>query len=329
MKAIALLASVILVTGVAAAVFAAQRQARAAFTDPQKAGPDFKVQGEYVGDIVPGDTAHQRLGAQVIALGNGKFRAVFLPGGLPGDGWDGKTRVQVDGQTSDGQTTFTPTEPSYQAVIKGDAMTVKSGTSDRYELRRIVRKSPTQGAAPPQGAIILFDGTDTGHLVSPKIDDRKLLAVGTSTKHAFGDFTLHAEFMTPFMPTSGEQGRGNSGIYLQQRYEVQILDSFGHPAESNGCASLYRQVAPSVNMCYPPLQWQTFDIDFQAPRFEAGKKIKNAVITLRHNGVVVHDKLEIKDKTGAGKPEGADPLPTLFQNHNDPVFFQNVWLIEK
>ena len=311
------------------AVFGAQPAARVAFTEVEKAGADFPVQGEYVGEMTAEDGNKRALAAQVIALGEGKFKAVFLPGGLPGDGWDGTTRFELDGKTENNQTTFPKVDAGYEAVLNLEGLVGQTDKAEKFTLAKVTRKSPTLGAKPPEGAVVLFDGTDTGNLTAPKIDARKLLGVGTSTKRAFGDFTMHVEFMTPFMPTSGEQGRGNSGVYLQGRYEVQILDSFGRAAEFNGCGSLYRQVAPTVNLCYPPLQWQTFDIDFTAAKFEGGKKVKNAVITLKHNGVVVHDKVELKDKTGAGKPEGPLPQPTLLQNHNDPVFFQNVWLVEK
>ncbi|HEV2320191.1 MAG TPA: DUF1080 domain-containing protein, partial [Verrucomicrobiae bacterium] len=146
----------------------------------------------------------------------------------------------------------------------------------------------------------------------------------------YQSFTMHLEFMEPFKPFGRDQDRGNSGIYIQRRYEVQVLDTFGHPAEFNGCGSMYRQHAPIVNMCYPPLQWQTYDIDFQAAKFdESGKKTHNAVITVRQNGVLVQDHYELTNKTGAGSKEGPAPGPIWLQEHHNPVFFRNIWIVEK
>src|SRR6185503_8684160 len=143
-----------------------------------------------------------------------------------------------------------------------------------------------------------------------KMDDRHLLMAGTTTKRPVKDCTIHAEFILPYMPDARGQGRANSGVYLQNRYEVQVLDSFGLKGENNECGGIYTKAAPSVNMCYPPLQWQTYDIDFTAAKFdETGKKIANAKTTIKHNGVVIHDNLEINDKCPGGQNETKDPGP--------------------
>jgi hypothetical protein len=157
------------------------------------------------------------------------------------------------------------------------------------------------------------------------------MEVGAITKRKFTDFRLHLEFRTPYMPAARGQGRGNSGVYIQQRYEVQILDSFGLVGEFNECGSLYRQTPPDLNMCLPPLAWQTYDIVFTAARFDPETKAKTAParITVFHNGVAVHDDRAIASKTGAGQPEAPTPNPILFQNHSDPVRFRNVWFVER
>jgi hypothetical protein len=130
------------------------------------------------------------------------------------------------------------------------------------------------------------------------------------------------------MPAAQGQARGNSGVYIQRRYEVQILDSFGLAGEPNECGGLYRQQAPDLNMCLPPLTWQTYDIHFQAARWDdAGKKTANAKISVYLNGVAVHAAREIPTKTGAGQPEGPEPRSILLQNHGDPVQFRNVWIV--
>ena len=111
---------------------------------------------------------------------------------------------------------------------------------------------------------------------------------------------------------------------------MQILDSFGLAGKNNECGGLYHYVEPATNMCLPPLSWQTYDIDLTAAAFDtAGKKTRNARLTVRHNGVLVHDDVEIARKTGAGKPEGALALPTKLQNHGNPVRFRNIWLVDR
>ena len=284
-----------------------------AYTTPETAGPDFALQGEYAND---------KLGAQVIALDGGQFRAVFFQGGLPGAGWDGSAKVEEESPAK-----FTGPWP---AEIKDGTLTGKTDKGEAFTLQRMVRHSPTEGAKPPAGAVVLFDGTSADGWAGGKMDERKLLFCGTKSKQAFKDFTLHAEFVLPFKPAARGQSRGNSGVYLQDRYEIQVLDSFGLKGLDNECGGIYHVVAPKVNMCFPPLQWQTYDIDFQAARFdEAGKKIKNAVVTIRHNGVVIHENQEIPKQTGGGKPETADPGPIQLQGHGNPVFFRNIWVVAK
>ena len=294
------------------------------FIDPDNAGPDFAVQGDY-------ETAAERrkFGAQVVALGDGQFQIVVYPEGLPSETSDGKKRIELAAHRDSAEIHATPTE-QYSASIttKGELRLVKQGVTT--SMRKVHRISPTEGAKPPAGATVLFDGTNADAWQNGKLDDRRLLIDGARTSKKYQDFTMHVEFLLPFKPLARGQERGNSGVYIQDRYEVQILDTFGHAPEFDGCASMYRQHAPSINMCYPPLQWQTYDIDFAAPRFDAsGKKIKNATITLRHNGVIVHDHQEIPNKTGAGKREGPEPAPIYLQDHHNPVFFRNVWIVEK
>jgi hypothetical protein len=160
---------------------------------------------------------------------------------------------------------------------------------------------------------------------------RHLLAAGTKSKQSFQNFTAHVEFLLPFKPYGRGQDRANSGVYLQDRYEIQVLDSFGLKGENNECGGIYTLAAPLVNMCYPPLTWQTYDIDFTAVKYDdTGKKTKNAVLTLKHNGVLVHDHLELKSNTpGNGKKEDATPGPFQLQGHGNPVFYRNIWVVPK
>jgi hypothetical protein len=185
------------------------------------------------------------------------------------------------------------------------------------------------GQLPPPNAVVLFrDGVAHG-LADAKISSSGNLAVGASTDFPVDDFQLHVEFRLPFQPEKSNQNRGNSGIYMQRRYEVQILDSFGEPPVENNAGSIYKQLAPRGNMSLPPLAWQTYDIWFTSARWSPdGKKTAPARVSVRHNGILIQDNVEIQSKTGAGWPEGPEPQPILFQDHGDAVEFRNVWLVK-
>jgi hypothetical protein len=292
-----------------------------AYTDPAQAGPDFVDQGEYT---------NAWGGAQVIALGDGKFRLVTYKGGLPGAGWDQSPPSRVEGQRENGRIVFAATTNGFQHSLAGGTLTTTRDSGERYTMSKITRSSPTLGARPPAGALVLFDGSSTEAWQGARRDERRLLAAGTRTKRSFTNFTLHVEFVLPFKPLARGQDRGNSGVYLQERYEVQILDSFGLEGRNNECGGLYKQTAPAVNACFPPLAWQTYDIEFAAPQFdETGRKTQNAVVTVRHNGILIHDRVALKGPTGGGKKETAAGGPIQLQGHGNPVYFRNIWVVEK
>ena len=300
---------------------------RIAITDPAKVDTDFTYQGEYLGTVYQAAGRRGQVGLQVIARGDGRFDATWYPGGLPGAGWNQTDRISFSGALHDGILTLMA--EGLMILVDGRTASVQdTGGTVRGELTRLVRVSPTIGASPPAQAIVLFDGSQPEHLEGAKVTDDGLLEVGTTTKMPVQDFRLHLEFRLPYMPFSTGQGRGNSGVYIQRRYEVQILDSFGLEGLFNECGSLYRQQPPELNMCLPPLAWQTYDIWFRAARFDdEGNKTANARITVLHNGVPIHSNWEIAAKTGAGLPEGPEPMPILLQNHSDPVHFRNVWIV--
>ena len=310
---------------------------------------DFKLQGEFAGD---------KLGAQVIALGGGAFQAVLYPGGLPGDGWDGKSKIIMDGRLDGEKAVFKPGEgtkkylaqkpeefsatrkfpPEGQKAWSGEgtaaALHVKTDDGKTVELARAARKSPSMGAKAPEGAVVLFDGTNTEEWKGGRLDKATgfLNTDGSdiTTKRKFMNYTMHLEFMLAYRPDARGQGRGNSGFYQVDHYETQILDSFGLDGLNNECGGIYTKAAPKVNMCLPPLVWQTYDVEFTNAESADGKKTKNAFITARHNGVVIHDNQEITGPTGGHRndPEGT-PGPIKLQGHGNPTQFRNVWIVEK
>jgi len=295
-----------------------------AYTTVETAGPDFSLQGEYEGTAGP-----TKLGANVIALGNGTFRLVIHRNGLPGQGWDGSAKIESEG-TRGGE--IIPFHGAWPATLSKSGITGKTDSGAEFKLQRVERHSPTEGAPAPAGAIVLFDGHHTDAWQNGRMDERKLLSCGTKTKEAFQSFQLHIEFLLPFKPLGRGQGRGNSGVYLQDRYELQVLDSFGLKGEDNECGGIYKHSGAKVNMCYPPLQWQTYDIDFTAAQFDAtGKKTKPSIITVKHNGVVVQDHLEPSSATPGGGFENEVPAPgpIQLQSHENPVFYRNIWIVRK
>lgn len=305
------------------------RAQKQVYTDPKDADADFAVQGEYVGEVTVGGEAG-KYGVQVIALGKGKFQAVKYTGGLPGDGWNEKDKIKVDGQTEGDVTTFK--SPRFTLKIKDGVMTATdSGGEKRGTLKKVLRKSPTLGAKPPEGAMVIFDGKGTDHFAKGKMTDDGLLMQGAVGKDRCQSYSIHLEFLLPYMPEARGQGRANSGFYAQGRYEVQMLDSFGLEGEDNECGGIYHLAKPRINMCYPPLSWQTYDIDFTAPEFKDGKKVKNTRMTVKLNGVVIHDDLELKTLTPGGLDNSESPEPgvcVFLQNHGNPVRYRNIWVVE-
>lgn len=300
-----------------------------AFLDADQAGADFTQQGEYVGRATIQDEPTD-VGVQVIALGEGKFHAVCYIGGLPGAGWDGKSKIEADGESTEGHVVFRH-DGKTGRLLDGKFNFIDADGKSFGEAQKIERQSPTLGAKPPSGAVVLFDGSSPAAFKNGRLSPEGWLMEGSDTVDTFGDCTLHLEFRLPFMPTARGQQRANSGCYLQSRYEVQILDSFGLAGKNNECGGLYEIKDPDVNMCLPPLVWQTYDIDFTAARYDAaGTKTDDARITVRHNGVVVQNNVALPRTTRAAPlKESPEPGPLHLQNHGNPVRFRNIWLVRK
>lgn len=302
---------------------------KAATLDPKEAGIEFELQGEYAGEI-KGDEGAQPFGVQVIALGEGKFRAVAYHGGLPGAGWNAEERIEKEGQLSNGEVRFEAENAA--GILKADGtLTIEADGQTLGTLKKVIRKSDTLGQKPPEGAVVLFDGTTADKFQGGKLTEDGLLEQGVTSKQKFQGFKLHMEFQLSFMPKARGQARSNSGVYMQGRYEVQILDSFGLEGKNNECGGIYEIKDTAVNMCFPPLSWQTYDVDYTPARFDAdGKKTANARITVRHNGVLIHDDVELPRATRAAPvAEVPEPGPIYIQDHGNPLRFRNIWLVEK
>jgi hypothetical protein len=208
-----------------------------AYTDPDKTDADFPFVGEYVGTI-KNDDGDVKVGAQVIALGGGKFRAVAYPGGLPGDGWkkDDAPR-QADGERQGDSVVFKADDAS--ATLKDGVIKVVNGEGKPIaEFNKISRSSPTLGAKPPQGAVVLFAGKSADALEGGKVEDGLLLP-GCTSRQKFGSQKIHIEFRLPYQPEDSGQARGNSGIYLQARSVVKNHGSFGEAVKQKECGGLY------------------------------------------------------------------------------------------
>jgi hypothetical protein len=205
--------------------------------------------------------------------------------------------------------------------------------------------TPGVGTAPPSDAIVLFDGKDFSHWVTMvkgvpappkwKLGGGYMEVVPHSgsiqTKEKFGDMQLHLEWATPAKVEFRSQDRGNSGVLLMTRYEIQVLDSYNNPTYADGqAAAIYGQTPPMVNASRPPGEWQTYDIFFEAPRFEGEKLIKPAYVTVVQNGVLVQNHRELIGTTphaqlGTYKAHPAEE-PLELQNHNTSVRFRNIWV---
>ncbi len=214
---------------------------------------------------------------------------------------------------------------------------------DKFKAAKPEDLKDAESVPAPKGAMSLFDGKDFANWTKRdgKGEVKWTLRDGgimegvkghgdIITKEKFGGkFKLHVEFRVPYEPGAAGQGRGNSGVYVQGRYEVQVLDSYGLKSEKNDCGAIYGVAAPKVNACKAPTVWQTYDIEFTSPKFENGKKTEPARMTVSHNGIKIHDDVPIPvDNTTAGLGgDPATPGPILLQDHGHPVQYRNIWLL--
>jgi hypothetical protein len=224
------------------------------------------------------------------------------------------------------------------AILAQQAREYKSGIV--WPEPKVIEPGPTPGS-PPSDAVILFDGKDMSKWNNAdtwRVDrEGGFVSVGSrdiTSKDSFGDIQLHVEFSTPAQVRGSGQGRGNSGVYLMGRYEVQILDSYQNETYFDGqCGAIYKQTPPMVNASRKPGEWQSYDILWEAPRFkDDGSVARPAYVTVLHNGVVIQNHFELLGGTffdqAAKYTKHPDKQPITLQNHSNPVRFRNIWARE-
>ena len=293
--------------------------------------------GDYSGTRTLADGKKVPAVAQVLALGNGEHSVTILP--------EFNKRVKpfcvLKGKVEGGKLAVAAGKK--KGVI-ADGKFTGGCPKCKFEMKKVTRLSPTMGAKPPAGAMVLL-GPDTKDLKdeweSTKGKDFtwflkkggvmqcRARTGGAVTKKDFGSAKIHLEFRTPFLPKARGQGRGNSGMYVHGRYEVQILDSYTLYGRDNECGGIYKKGTPIVNMCAPPLQWQTYDVTVTAPKVENGKPTTPAFITVIHNGVKIQDNIKLTGPTGGAHAKGSQDKGGIYiQDHGHPVEIRNVWVKE-
>ncbi|MEI6467205.1 MAG: DUF1080 domain-containing protein [Verrucomicrobiota bacterium] len=252
----------------------------------------------------------------------------------------------IPGQRDEGATKAV----RWSGQAKGDEMTgaFAGGEPSAFSLKKIpFQPSPTLGDKAPDGALVLFNGkhlnaweskqasadaiqwivaeSEALEVVSQR--DGKRNKQDLRTKENFGDYRLHLEFKLAYKPEATGQGRSNSGIIHLGVYETQILDSFGLYGRDNECGGIYKTREPDRNVGYPAGLWQTYDIEFKAPRFSSeGKKTADARMSVRLNGIPIHKDVAVPNPTGGGKETARGPI--VLQDHGNPVQFRNIWVVK-
>ncbi|MCK4959767.1 MAG: DUF1080 domain-containing protein [Planctomycetes bacterium] len=319
------------------------------------AAEKFPFMGDWVGRWNSGDGVYpSRIEAQVIAWKKGSYQIHFyteLRKRAP-------EYVVIEARAKGGVLNFE--NGSWSGRIEGDRFTGEGalrGKSGGFEMSRVFYESPRLGAKAPRGAVVLFDGSSfdewemiqrggkTGPVtwkiekgvmrIVPEFGNHKI-GVSIGTKRGFGDFKLHIEFRLPLLAENTDQRRGNSGVIIEefQFFEIQVLDCYGLAGYYDECGAIYHIRHPDVNMCLMPLQWQSYDITYRAPRFDRkGDLTESPRITVDHNGELIHRDYPLPYSDNAvrarrERPESRKVGRIKLQDHGYPVEYRNIWIVE-
>jgi hypothetical protein len=313
--------------------------------------------GDYDGTFTPSDLRVQDGGpapvvaaAQVVAQGHHQYKVVLRAKPSDPEAWP--LQIELDGRIEGDRVLVSGYAGGHEwegEISKQHLRVNKRGYGGVFEMKRVMKKSPTEGAPPPADAIVLLastpgqapaldewkdpdwvttaDGIMHKHTADPARPDAGRRDI--STKREFRNVRLHVEFRIPYEPDQREQARGNSGVILADRYEVQVLDSYGIVSGTGDCAGIYSVAPPRVNAAFPPLSWQTYDITFYAPKLdEAGKLVRAPRFTVIWNGVKVHENQTTPTPTGDANRPNAAAGPLRIQDHGNLVYYRNIWIEE-
>ncbi len=297
--------------------------------------------GEYQGKVTFSGGRTAPAAGQFFAEGVDKYKVLLLPGQNVKNGVTFTSQngaIQLRGRAKKGADEVKISGGGWSGTLNSKALT---GSSDagKFRLEYTVRTSPDIGAEPPAGATVLlpYKPDKETSLEAWKNKKWKILPDGSvqvaggdnTTNKKFGSAKLHVEFYIPFEPKKSRPGRGDSGVYVLGRYEVQVLDSFGTKAGNHGCGSIYDVRAPNVNACLPPGRWQSYDIVIHAARLSGGNAVTEAIMTVRHNGILIHEDAKIKKPTKLAQNRNSGKAgPMVLQDRGNPVRYRNIWLIE-
>lgn len=307
--------------------------------------------GDYTGTYAASDTSVEAGGpvpvlaeGKIVAQGNRHYRVVLstAPTTTQGRPWQIELEGHIDGErlviagAAGGH--------DWEGEIANKALRInKRSYGGRFEMKQVMKKSPTEGLQPPARAIVLLayepgrkpalnEWQEAGWITTEDGILHKNTGDGPRgelrTKREFRNVHLHVEFRIPYEPDKREQGRGNSGVIFADRYEVQVLDSFGLVAGAGDCAAIYGVAPPRVNAAFPPLSWQTYDITFYAAKLDGTKLVRAPRFTVVWNGVKVHENQTTPTPTGDPDRPNAETGPIRLQDHGNLVYFRNIWAEE-
>ncbi len=312
--------------------------ARAALTlkdvFPDEADPFV---GNYIGRWSEKEEVNPDVAAQVIALGGDTYRIVIT------NKIDMRCPILGEAEVKPKRGVLEFDTGNIRGRTDGKTMTGGRTEEMTFSMKKTEVKSPTLGLEAPEGAVVLFDGSNLDAWQGTEgwkiLDDGTLLVTPEGdylvSKASYTDVHLHVEFRTPYSPAARGQTRGNSGVFLQGTYEVQILDTFGLPGYYDECGALYKLSAPHVNACRPPLQWQTYDIYYRAPRYDSsGSLTEYGRMTVHQNGVLIHSNQQLTwitewKEEGRLAPPPREPGPIKLQGHNNFIEFRNIWVVDQ